>query len=361
MANGTQTAELRLNTAANIVIDNDEQGTAFLVDAPIRGQRLRSMRIDSVGHPAAYAFLQAALVERKQDARPDTQGLIELSDVGLFVCDDDIPSRVDYRVADSDPADAGALLFQHAKQSESAQTALSRLRIPAQWRDPSIAFARDAETALWAPVLVDGDARARPEVDPSDSEKLSRNLDSAASCEQFQRERFVELQGLIPAAHVTEMGRYFGALADEGYLTCLEDRGSCRFVSHSHPLARFWHEQLNDRVSRLAGKATKPSYCFVSVYAEGGELRWHTDRPPCEYTVALLLACTPLGPGEQSPWALQVEDRHGKVHAIHQRVGEGLAFRGRELRHCRDVLPQGLRSTSLMLHYVDEDYSGEMI
>ena len=185
-------------------------------------------------------------------------------------------------------------------------------------------------------------------------------LDTEATRDQFDQEGFAALENLLPSEHVTELGRYFQALATEGYLSCSEVRGSKRYVAHNHPVARFWHAQLNDRVSQLAGRRTKPSYSFVSVYLAGGDLFWHTDRLPCEYTLTLLLDYAPLDAESRSPWALRLVGRDGRIHAIHQRIGEALIFKGRELKHGRDKLADGHRSVSLLFHFVDEDYDGVM-
>ncbi len=196
---------------------------------------------------------------------------------------------------------------------------------------------------------------------PTDDALPDRSTDdSAAIREFFAREGFAELAGLLPAEHVAELGRYFQALAAEGFLGLDTDRGCCRHVAHNHPIANAFHGQLNERISQLVGKRTKPSYSFVSIYVAGGDLKWHTDRPPCEYTVTLLLDYAPLDAEGRSRWALEVTGRDGVIHDLHQRVGDALIFKGRELSHCRDVLQAGHRSASVLFHFVDEDYDGEM-
>lgn len=159
---------------------------------------------------------------------------------------------------------------------------------------------------------------------------------------------------------MTELARYFQALATQGFLVCHDDRGIRRHVARNHPVVRFWHDQLNERVSQLAGRRTKPSYSFLSQYIAGGDLYWHTDRSPCEYTITLLLDYAPLDVLGRSSWALKLKGRDGTTHSLHLRVGEAAILTGRELMHGRDVLPDGHRCASLLFHSVNEDYSGEM-
>ena len=98
----------------------------------------------------------------------------------------------------------------------------------------------------------------------------------------------------------------------------------------------------------------------MSLYREGGDLKWHVDRPPCEYTITLLVDYAPLDAADHSPWALKLRARDGRTRELHQRVGDALIFKGRELKHSRDVLPTGHRSASLLFHFVDADYDGVM-
>jgi hypothetical protein len=55
-----------------------------------------------------------------------------------------------------------------------------------------------------------------------------------------------------------------------------------------------------------------------------------------------------------------VRARDGSTRELYQRVGDALIFKGRELKHCREVLPEGHRSASLLFHFVDADYDGVM-
>jgi hypothetical protein len=45
---------------------------------------------------------------------------------------------------------------------------------------------------------------------------------------------------------------------------------------------------------------------------------------------------------------------------VFQALGDGLLYRGGELPHFRDVLPEGQTSTSLFFHYVPGDFTGSL-
>jgi hypothetical protein len=64
-------------------------------------------------------------------------------------------------------------------------------------------------------------------------------------------------------------------------------------------------------------------------------------------------------PAQQSPWPLLLETPRGRV-AIHQRIGEALAYRGCDIPHARERLQVGHASMHLFLHYVPLQFSGEL-
>lgn len=355
---------LELNPSARISIHDHEQPPSFLVEAPIKGASFSSVRVGAENLPGAHAFLCSILIDGRQDVQIGEREAVELQQIGLFAPADSMPQAVDYQFPQRDLAHGKPLLGRPGTGDphERSVTPPCALRIPTEWPEQTLRFERHHHDSVWAPVRIadhdDADLRSdsrRAEVPAPDP-----TLDTQATHTHFEREGFAVLENLLPAEHVAELGRYFQALAAQGFLSCSEDRGSRRHTAHNHPVANFWHDQLNERVSQLAGRRTKPSYTFVSLYLAGGDLFWHTDRPPCEYTITLLLDYAPLAADHRSPWALRLKGRDGTIHALHQRVGEALIFKGRELRHGREMLPDGHRSASLLFHFVNEDYDGVM-
>jgi hypothetical protein len=351
---------LELNPSARISIHDQEQPPSFMVEAPIKGASWSRVRVCAENLPGAHAFLCSILIDGCKDAQIGEQDVAELRRIGVFVPADAIPQKVDYRFPQRDPAYFGTLQSRSSIDGPRGQTAhQGALRLPVEWPEQGLRF-EPHHHGVWAPVRVGAGAELDDclENDRPESCQSESVLDAEAARTQFEREGFFKLENLLPAEQVRELGRYFQALAAQGFLFCEEDRGTRRYIAHNHPVARFWHDQLNDRVSQLAGRRTKPSYSFVSLYLAGGGLFWHTDRPPCEYTITLLLDYTPLDAVGRSSWALKLKGRDGKIHSLHQCIGEALIFKGRELTHGRDVLPDGHGSTSLLFHFVNEDYDG---
>ncbi len=352
-----------LNPSARISIKRDEEPPSFLIQAPIKGASLSCVRVSAENLPGAHAFLCSTLIDGQKDVKIGEQDAAELRQIGLFAYADVMPQPVAYQFPMRDSESAGTLLSGSGVNTAGSRNShLTEMRIPVEWREQALRFEPHHHGSVWAPIQV---ATAVELIGRSETEQPSAwqpqtVLDGEAVHTQFQLEGFAMLENLLPSEHVREMGRYFQALAEQGFLACNSERGTRRFTAINHPVARFWHHQLNERVSQLAGRRTKPSYSYVSLYIEGGSLFWHTDIPPCEYTITVLLDYAPLDSDDRSPWALKLKGRDGTIHLMHQRVGEALILKGRELSHGRDVLPDGHRSASLLFHFVDEDYDGVM-
>jgi hypothetical protein len=131
-----------------------------------------------------------------------------------------------------------------------------------------------------------------------------------------------------------------------------------RWVVHNEPVARFFHHQLTPIVAAIAGLELKPSYVYFACYEGGADLEWHTDREQCEISLSMLIDYSPR-PAQESPWPLLLLTPRGRI-AIHQRIGEALVYRGRDLPHAREHLPAGHASMHFFLHYVPAQFDGDL-
>jgi hypothetical protein len=169
----------------------------------------------------------------------------------------------------------------------------------------------------------------------------------------FQR-GYANVADLVPQFHLGALRRYYRYHTRIGSFALGDEQVRRRYAAHNEPVARFFHKQLAPAVSDIVRTLVKPSYCYSVAYQSGSVLERHTDREQCEYSITFCIDASPE-PEEQSPWPIYLDVPDGALR-IWQYIGDGLLYRGRYLNHYRDELPQGYTSTSLLFHYVDEDF-----
>jgi hypothetical protein len=174
----------------------------------------------------------------------------------------------------------------------------------------------------------------------------------------FEEKGYVPVGDLIHPFHLAALRRYYRFMIRRGLIHLGDHQSPRRYVAHNEPVARFFHHQIAPTVSALAGEPVKPSYVYLASYLSGAELKKHTDREQCEFSVTLCLDFSPE-PERETPWPIHLDTPRGKV-TVYQSIGDGLMYRGTQLPHYRDVLPEGQTSTSIFFHYVAADFKGSL-
>ena len=198
---------------------------------------------------------------------------------------------------------------------------------------------------------------------PPDGERQRRQAwepivsDAAA---RFQRHGYAIVRDLLHPVLLGALRRYYRGLVAGGRLPRGDDQVAERYRLHSEPVAMFFHPQLATLLGRVAGEPVRPSYLYFASYPAGSALPRHVDRLQCEFSISLLVDYSPE-PDGPSGWPLFLEhpDLPGGVVAADLGIGDAILYRGRELLHYRDPLPDGHQSSSLFFHYVREDFAGD--
>lgn len=258
-------------------------------------------------------------------------------------------------------ADIGELSGQ--EQRSLLQTGLLILGEPADGR-PELSWEEDA--APWLPPQTPGArlvARLYPEmisILDGRIETYRAETDHVPSRVSFATERFVALPELLTAADTSLVSQYYRRLIESGLLKRAD--APDRWIINNDPIGRALLRLFKPIVQTIVGRRIRESYTFAAEYFPGAVLPMHLDRAHCEYTISLFLDYSPLSSNERSPWPLNIESSlHAQLRSFHQARGEGVLFKGRELRHGRPALPQSDRCLVLMLHYVDADFPDEQM
>jgi hypothetical protein len=180
-----------------------------------------------------------------------------------------------------------------------------------------------------------------------------------ASAEMFQARNYAPIRGtLIHPFHVAALRRYFRYLIRSGQIRLGDDQSARRYVAHNESVARFFHQQMAKAVSLIVGQAVIPSYVYVASYLCGAELKKHTDRDQCEFSVTFCLDFSPE-PELETSWPICLDTGSGKAK-VYQALGDGLVYRGTRVPHYRSPLAAGRTSTSIFFHYVPEGFAGSL-
>ena len=174
----------------------------------------------------------------------------------------------------------------------------------------------------------------------------------------FQARGYAPLGDLIHPFHIAALRRYYRYLIRTGKIQLGDGQSPRRYVAYNEPVARFFHHHIAATLSAVAGEPLKPSYVYLASYLSGAELKKHTDREQCEFSVTLCLDFSPE-PALATPWPIRLETPSGTV-TVYQTLGDGLAYRGTRLAHYRERLGEGQTSTSIFFHYVAANFAGSL-
>lgn len=178
------------------------------------------------------------------------------------------------------------------------------------------------------------------------------------SSQQFHERGYVPLDGLIHPFNLAALRRYYRHAIRRGAIRLGDEHVPRRYVAHNESVARFFHHQIGNVVSAIVGERVKPSYVYLASYLSGAELKKHTDREQCEFSVTLCLDFSPE-PQLATSWPICVDTREGRA-AVYQALGDALLYRGTRVPHYRSILAEGFTSTSIFFHYVPANFAGPL-
>jgi hypothetical protein len=178
------------------------------------------------------------------------------------------------------------------------------------------------------------------------------------SSPRFRQAGYVPLGHLIHPFNLAALRRYYRYAIRRGAIRLGDEQSSRRYAVHNESVARFFHHQMAKAVSAIVGEAIKPSYVYLGSYVSGAELKKHTDRQQCEFSVTLCVDFSPE-PVLSTSWPIRLDTADGTVK-VYQALGDGLVYRGTKVPHYRHVLAEGCTSTSIFFHYVAVDFAGSL-
>ena len=163
---------------------------------------------------------------------------------------------------------------------------------------------------------------------------------------QFQDQGFQKVKGFIPSFFSTYLKNYFTLRVQN------ERWGGDEQAPNSHcvygdPAFDMVMAMSTEDIGRIVGKRLIPQYTYARIYKNGSDLKIHSDRPECQYSVTLS-----LGGDYEKPWPIWIKDYAGKSHEVPLDEGDIVVYHGTELEHWREKF-EGNMQYQLFMHYVD--------
>lgn len=172
-------------------------------------------------------------------------------------------------------------------------------------------------------------------------------------------EEYKVLKQLLPRPQIQALQTYCAGLVREGYLHHGDSLVEDRLYYHNEPLITLLQQTLMPSISKITGQALRPSFCYLSHYLPGAQLKRHTDRPQCVWNLSLHIS-SERSAHSPDAWPLCLETRHG-IREIQLEPGDGVLYQGTETPHWRPGrLPADQSVTVCSMHYVPVDFKGKL-
>lgn len=339
---------------------------AVRVWAPVRGKSLHYWEISADRYPRAFHTLATAIANDGRLPNVDVADARELRDLGVLIYPSEVSEPVTFEIPPLEMAEASA---RAARAFSGVVSPSFPLPMPEKDLAAFAGVISQRDSVVWQQANEIGvvnpwaisDEPAHASVQESLPEPQD-DFNSAATeaAELFAKRGYAAVRLDLPHAQLAALQRYFASLVDNGWLQ-LRDQQSNRFFVHNDPVAVMLQWRMLPLIRRIARANVKPSYAYTIRYLRGAELPKHTDREQCKYTVALLLDLEGSD-ADVSPWPLTLYPGEGQQKVdIHQAVGEALMYFGQTIAHARVALDSCRSSTSILLHYVDEAFTGTLL
>jgi hypothetical protein len=118
--------------------------------------------------------------------------------------------------------------------------------------------------------------------------------------------------------------------------------------------------KLKSSIEFVTDKKLLPTYSYYRVYRPGHDLKPHTDRPACEYSVTVSFGQNYQNETGKYSWPMFVEGT-----PVHLEPGDAIVYKGCEANHWREKFsaPEYSYHIQGFFHYVDENgpYASEVL
>jgi len=166
---------------------------------------------------------------------------------------------------------------------------------------------------------------------------------------QFQDQGFQKIKGFIPSFFSLYLKNYFTLIVQNNPTLGGDEQAPNSHCVYGDPAFDMVMAMSTEDIGKIVGKKLIPQYTYARIYKKGSDLKIHSDRPECQYSVTLS-----LGGDYEKPWPIWIKDYAGKSHEVPLDQGDMVVYHGTELEHWREEF-EGDTQYQLFMHYVDAE------
>lgn len=159
------------------------------------------------------------------------------------------------------------------------------------------------------------------------------------------------LRGLFSPVFRDALREYYRRLESERDVPGSGRRRGAGTLLYDERLLCFLGAQLASVVRQVTRARVSWRFSYLRVCGPGSVLASHRDKPVCRWNVDLVVGGNPV-PDRRNAWPLWV-DVGGHSRPVRLGLGEGLLYRGTDIRHWRHAQPAGRTTFLACLHYGD--------
>ena len=157
------------------------------------------------------------------------------------------------------------------------------------------------------------------------------------------------VKNFLDPQSVDTVSRYMEYALKQGGMHLEEDKLVKSYARYADPLVETILQNSLPHVEEVTGKKLFPTYSYARVYLDSGFLAPHTDRPSCEYSVTVNVACV------GKPWPIHMKPKGREPMAFYLDPGDAVVYKGCEVVHWREKADGTEVTAQFMLHYVDQE------
>ena len=165
----------------------------------------------------------------------------------------------------------------------------------------------------------------------------------------FKEHGFEKVEGYIPLSFSTFLRNYFSVRVENDPSLVGDPQAPNSHCVYGDAAFDVVMAMSTEDIGKIVGKKLIPQYTYARIYKNGSDLKIHSDRPECQYSVTLC-----LGGEYEKPWPIFIKDYAGKSHEVPLDVGDMVVYHGTELEHWREKF-EGNTQYQLFMHYVDSE------